>query len=118
MDGLMTALAGAALCHAGLMALCLAMHRHHEQLTGQRTAPSARRWQLRATGAGLLTTALVVCVQGWGGSVGTLLWLGLLSVGALWVASGMAYAPRQSAWLALLVGCLACLLLGWRAMPM
>ncbi|MEG8126625.1 DUF3325 domain-containing protein [Xanthomonas hortorum pv. gardneri] len=63
----------------------------------------------------LALAALVLCVLGWGGTVGTMLWLGFLSVGALLVALGLAYAPRWSAWLALLLGCAACVVIGWRA---
>ncbi|APP82027.1 DUF3325 domain-containing protein [Xanthomonas hortorum] len=115
MGGLMTALLGTALCHAAMMALALAMHRHYEQLTGRRTAPVTQRWLLCLIGTCLLFAALVLCVLGWGGTVGTMLWLGFLSVGALLVALGLAYAPRWSAWLALLLGCAACVVIGWRA---
>ncbi|WAH65058.1 DUF3325 domain-containing protein [Xanthomonas hortorum] len=115
MGGLITALLGTALCHAGMLALAVAMHRHYEQLTGRRTAPVTQRWLLRSIGTCLLFAALVLCVLGWGGTVGTMLWLGFLSVGALWAALGLAYAPRWSAWLALLLGCVACVVIGWRA---
>ncbi|MEQ7808311.1 DUF3325 domain-containing protein [Xanthomonas hortorum pv. hederae] len=111
----MTALLGTALCHAGMLALAVAMHRHYEQLTGRRTAPFTQRRLLRAMGVCLLIAALVLCVLGWGGTVGTMLWLGFLSVGALLVALGLAYAPHWSAWLALLLGCVACVVIGWRA---
>jgi hypothetical protein len=114
MGGLMTALLGTALCHAGMLAVAVAMHRHYEQLTGRRTAPATQRWLLCAIGACLLVAALVLCVLDWGGTVGTLLWFGFLSAGALWVALGLAYAPRWSAWLALLLGCMACVVIGWR----
>ncbi|CAD7713509.1 hypothetical protein LMG31884_06440 [Xanthomonas hydrangeae] len=114
MGGLMTALLGTALCHAGMLALAVAMHRHYEQLTGLRTAPITQRWLLRSTATYLLFAALVLCVLDWGGTVGTTLWLGFLSVGALWAALGLAYAPRWSAWLALLLGCVACVVIGWR----
>ena len=115
MDGLITALLGTALCHAAMMALAVAMHRHYEQLTGRRTAPVTQRRLLRTIGVCLLIAALVLCVLGWGGTVGALLWLGFLSMGALWAALGLAYAPRWSAWLALLLGCVACVVIGWRA---
>ncbi|WP_407366911.1 DUF3325 domain-containing protein [Xanthomonas campestris] len=103
---MIASLTALALCHAGMMAICVAMHRHYEQLTGQRTAPRAQRWQLRVLGACLLLSALGVCVRAWGGSAGAVLWLGMASAGALWVALGLAYAPRRSAWVAVTVGCL------------
>ncbi|MEA9728438.1 DUF3325 domain-containing protein [Xanthomonas campestris pv. raphani] len=106
MAGMIASLTALALCHAGMMAICVAMHRHYEQLTGQRTAPRAQRWQLRVLGACLLLSALGVCVRAWGGSAGAVLWLGMASAGALWVALGLAYAPRRSVWVAVTVGCL------------
>lgn len=116
MDGLITALLGTALCHAAMMALAVAMHRHYEQLTGRRTAPVMQRWLLRAMAVCLLIAALVLCVLAWGGAVGTLLWLGFASVAALWVALGLAYAPRWSAWLAVLLDCVACGVVGWHVL--
>lgn len=104
---MIASLTALALCHAGMLAICVAMHRHYEQLTGQRTAPRAQRWQLRVLGACLLLSALGVCVRAWGGSAGAVLWLGMASAGALWVALGLAYAPRRNAWVAVTVGCLA-----------
>ncbi|MCC4615410.1 DUF3325 domain-containing protein [Xanthomonas campestris pv. asclepiadis] len=116
MDGLITALLDTALCHAAMMALAVAMHRHYEQLTGCRTASVTQRWWLRSVGVCLLIAALVLCVFAWGGTVGTLLWLGFLSVAALWVALGMAYAPRWSAGLAVLLGGVACGVVGWHVL--
>lgn len=116
MDGLIAALLGTALCHAAMMALAVAMHRHYEQLTGRRTAPVAQRWWLRALAVCLLIAALVLGVLAWGGTVGTVLWLGFVSVAALWAALGLAYAPRWSAWLAMLLGCVACAVVGWHVL--
>ncbi|MBB3777949.1 MULTISPECIES: DUF3325 domain-containing protein [Xanthomonas] len=116
MDGLTAALLGTALCHAAMMALAVAMHRHYEQLTSRRTAPVTQRWWLRSMGVCLLIAALAQCVLVWGGTVGTLLWLGFVSVAALWVALGLAYAPRWSAGLAVLLGGAACAVMAWHVL--
>ena len=93
------------LCYAGMAALCLAMDRHHAQVWGRDATPAAR-WGLRSIGWVLLAAALVPCVLGWGGSVGTVVWLGFLSAGALCVVGCLSYAPRWAAGAAVAAGLL------------
>jgi hypothetical protein len=98
-----------ALAYAGMAGLCLAMERHHKQVWRRHAAPAAAR-RLRYGGALLLALALWPCLAGWGASVGPLLWLGVLSAGALPLALLLPYAPRlvpRSAALALAVALLA-----------
>lgn len=85
-----------ALSHAGMAGLCLAMDRHHEQVTGQGEVPPARRRALRAAGSVLLMLALLACTRAWGATVGFTAWWGFLTAGGLLVAWLMAYRPRQS----------------------
>ena len=90
-----------ALAHAGMAALSFAMDRHHEQLTHQRQQmPLQRRALLRLAGVVLLMAAVVPCVMAWGGTVGSVAWLGFLSAGALLVALLLPYRPRAIACLA------------------
>jgi len=93
---LITALA-ALLCHAAMTSLSLAMSRHYEQLTGQRSVPPLHRHLLRAIGWGLLLLAAVACVQGLQVGVGLAAWCGLVGVAALGVACGLSYRPRLTA---------------------
>jgi hypothetical protein len=84
-----------ALAHAGMAALGFAMDRHHEQLTRRRDEmPPRRRALLRLAGVALLVAAVAPCVMAWGGTVGSVAWLGFLSAGALWVALLLPYRPR------------------------
>lgn len=85
------------LAFGGMAALSLAMDRHHEQLTGREGPGRGRRAGLRVTGTALLIAALWSSTQGWGASVGVVVWLGCLSAGALAVTLGLSYAPRLSA---------------------
>ncbi|MGJ7529653.1 DUF3325 domain-containing protein [Variovorax sp. GB1P17] len=90
-----------ALAHAGMAALSFAMDRHHEQLTHRRQEmPPRRRALLRLAGVVLLMAAVVPCVMAWGGTVGSVAWLGFLSAGALPVALLLPYRPRGIACLA------------------
>ncbi len=85
-----------ALALAGMAALALAIDRHHGQLSRRRAV------LLQVAGVLLLAAAVVPCVQAWGGTVGTVAWLGCLSAGALAVTWGLSVSPRTVAWLALL----------------
>lgn len=105
-----------ALSHAGMAGLCLAMDRHHEQLTGQGEVPRARRRALRAAGSVLLALALLACTRAWGATVGFTAWWGFLTAGGLLVAWLMAYRPRQS--VACAGAALALGLFGWLALAM
>ncbi|NHZ91832.1 DUF3325 family protein [Massilia sp. CCM 8733] len=100
-----TLIAGAAalgLAYGGMTLLCLAMDRHHQQAWGRE--PSRRqRVGLRGGGALLLALALPPCVAAWSATVGIVLWLGFLSAGALPLVFLLPYAPRATAWSALLL---------------
>lgn len=94
-------LTGFLLLFAAMTALSLAMDRHYEQLTQQREVPSRRRRQLRAGAAALLLLSLGVCIQAWGGPIGSTLWCGFLTLTALAVACSLSYAPKLPLALAL-----------------
>ena len=80
-----------ALCGFGAMAL--AMRRHHRDLFG--TQPSPRHsLALRATGWMLLGLSFAVCIVASDWSVGSVLWLGILTVAALICALTVTYAQR------------------------
>ncbi|EWM45616.1 hypothetical protein D557_3622 [Bordetella holmesii 70147] len=70
------------------------MDRHHEQVTGLDT-PATRRWMLRLNGVALALAGLTCCLQAWGSAVAALVWLGLLSCGAILVTLMLSYAPRR-----------------------
>lgn len=97
MTPLHATLLGLALAYAGMAGLCFAMDRHHGQLTRQHTVPRLQRWLLRLVGSGLLLVAAWPCLSVFGGSVGTVVWLGLLSAGALLLALVLPVAPRLAA---------------------
>jgi hypothetical protein len=86
-----------ALAFAGMGALSFAMDRHCEQLTRWRETPRLQRVLLRGLGSLLIAGALAPCLLAWGGSVGTVAWLGFLSAGALCVALLLPYLPRVAA---------------------
>ena len=90
------------LSYAGMTGLSLAMKRHHDQVWRRQRAV----WEtpaLRLIGTSLLVLALALSVREWGGSVGVVVWLGLVSAGALLVAWLLAFRPRQGALLAVLL---------------
>lgn len=86
-----------ALAFAGMGALGFAMDRHHALLTGGRETPTLQRRLLRGLGSLLIAFALAPCLLAWGGSVGTVVWLGFLSAGALGVALLLPWLPRAAA---------------------
>ena len=85
---------GLACAHAGFVALCLAMERHHEQALGQRRIPPGRQRLLAGGGWLLLAASLVpvVATLGWG--LGTVAWCGLLTAAALPVVVVLSWRPR------------------------
>ena len=87
-----------ALCYAGMAGLCLAMDRHHSQVWKHK-APTRQRL-LRVAGGLLLAVAVWPCVLIWGGAVGPVVWLGMLSVGAFALVLLLPYRPRTAALLA------------------
>ena len=61
----------------------------------------------------LLALALVPVVSGWGGTVGTVAWLGFVSAGALMAVALISAHARWAARLAWLAGVLAVADLAW-----
>ncbi len=99
---LIASAAALGLAYAGMALLCLAMDRHHQQVWGRE--PSRRqRAAMQGGGALLLTLALLPCVAAWSATVGVVLWLGFLSAGVLPLVFLLPYAPRATAWSALLL---------------
>ncbi|WP_373986874.1 DUF3325 domain-containing protein [Duganella sp. BuS-21] len=99
-------LTAAALCHAGMTALSLAIDRHHRQVYGCDT-PHRRRTRLRVAGALLLALGMLPCVLLWGPGAGFVAWLGMLTIGALSPALLLPHWPRWVAPLAAIAGTLA-----------
>jgi len=85
---------GFAFAHAGFVALCLAMQRHHEQVLGHRRIPPGRQGMLAGGGWLLLAASLAppVLDSGWG--LGLVVWTGLLTAAALPVVLMLTYRPR------------------------
>ncbi len=93
----LAALAALTLAYAGMTGLGLAMPRHYEQVTGQRTLPSGRRHLFRIMGWLLLILAAVPCIQAWGTAVGAVVWFGFLTAGGLLIVLLLPYFPRPAA---------------------
>lgn len=104
-------MAVAAWCTAfsGFAALGLAMDRHHEDSYGRGKSPGARRPWLRVAGTLALLLSLAACLEIRGPAQGWVLWLGVLTAGALVLVGVLSYAPRRTAALALLASALATL---------
>lgn len=95
MNMMLALLLGAALSYAGMAALCLGMDRHHRQVWAG-TAP-ARQRLLRTLGWLLLAAAIWPCIRAWGGSVGVVIWFGLISAAALVLVLLLPYRPKAAA---------------------
>ena len=94
---------------SGFAALGLAMDRHHEDSYGRGSSPGPRRPWLRVAGALGLLLSLAACLAIQGPTQGWVLWLGVLTAGALAVVGVLSYAPRRAAPLAVLAGAAAVL---------
>lgn len=113
MSTLHASLAALALAFAGMAALAFAMDRHYEQLTGARELPGGRGLQLRCLGVPLLAAAFLPAFVTWGGTAGTVAWLGFVSAGALMAVALISVHARWAARLAGLAGMLAAADLIW-----
>jgi hypothetical protein len=113
MSTLHASLAALALAFAGMAALAFAMDRHYEQLTGARELPAGLGLRLRCLGVPLLALALIPALQAWGGSVGTVAWLGFVSAGALTAVALISANARWAVRLAWLAGLAAVADLAW-----
>ena len=85
---------------AGFAALSLAIDRHHEDSYGRGSSPGTRRPWLRGAGTLGLLLSLGACLAIQGPTQGWVLWLGVLTAGALAVVGVLSYAPRRTAALA------------------
>ncbi len=88
------ALVALALSYAGMVALSLAMDRHHGQVLAGRALPGRLRIAWRVAGALLLACALWACMAAWGAGIGAVAWTGLLNAAALVLACLLSYLPR------------------------
>lgn len=101
-----------ALGYPGFALLAAAMERHGDDMLG-RALDRGQRHAVQAGGSVLLAVALAVCVGAWGATVGTAVWLGVLSICALSLGALLTYAPRLAvrlAWVLAPCGVLAALL--------
>ncbi|PNQ96905.1 DUF3325 domain-containing protein [Azospirillum argentinense] len=81
--------------YAGLLALALALDRHHEQVFARR--PSARTSRLLVWAGWLgLALSLPPAVMAWGWGIGIPAWLGLLTVAAAALVLLLPHAPRAA----------------------
>lgn len=80
-------LLGFAFNYLAMLALCLAMPRHHKLLL-QKEPAVGRKHLLRGLAIGALVVALALCVRELGGEIGTLIWFCLLML-AGWVLVGL-----------------------------
>jgi hypothetical protein len=94
---------------SGFAALGLAMDRHHEDSYGRGSSPGARRVWLRVAGTLGLLLSLAACLAIQGPTQGWVLWLGVLTAGALVLVGVLSYAPRRAALLATVAGAVAAL---------
>lgn len=87
------------LAYPGFLLLALAMDRHHRDLF--RHAPDRmRRRHFQLGGWALLGLSLLPCLALWGGAIGWVAWLGVLSVAAWGLVFLLTYAPRTAILLA------------------
>ncbi len=85
--------AGFLVALGGVAALSQGIERHHREFWNAPVPPErAALWRLG--GAAILAAAYVVCVLGFGVSVGVVVWLGLGSLALLALTFGLPFAPR------------------------
>jgi hypothetical protein len=108
----MTTLLALALAYAGFTALCLAMERHYLQVWATLPARSAVV-TLRAGGAVLLVLALATCVAAFPGSLGFVVWLGVLTAAAMPLVFLLPYAPRATVFVGACAPLAAALAFAW-----
>ncbi|MGQ3029308.1 MAG: DUF3325 domain-containing protein [Ferrovibrionaceae bacterium] len=96
------------LAYAGLAWLCLAMDRHHRQVTGAAVgAAFARSLRLAGSVALALSFAAAVAADGW--SFGPVAWFGGVTAAGLALVLQLPYRPRLAVGLSL-AGCLVAIL--------
>lgn len=82
-----------ALAYLGMLALCLAMSRHHKALLGGEPGRSRQR-ALRLAAALCFVLALGLCSLSLGGEIGAVLWLCQLMLAALLLVAVLAWRLR------------------------
>jgi hypothetical protein len=87
------------LAYAGLCSLCLAMPAHFKELIG-REARAHERLGMRALGWSAQGLALSACFIARGAAVGTILYLGIVTVAALALVLMLPYRPRWPLYIA------------------
>ncbi|MBL4801606.1 MAG: DUF3325 domain-containing protein [Emcibacter sp.] len=75
----------------GCTVLCLAMARHHRQIWNR--APDRRTaFFLRFVGGGLMTSAVVICMESTGWVFGLVTWLGIFTASTILLVFLLPYA--------------------------
>lgn len=95
---ILAAMASSTLGFAAFTALALAMDRHHEQMLGRRKVPPRQKLAFRAAGWLLLALSLRASVLGWGWSLGSAIWLGLLTLSAITLILLLGWRSRAARW--------------------
>ncbi len=89
-------LATLSLAYSAWVALSLAMNRHYADIHGRGAEPGALlRKRGRLLGTLALTAAFAVCVHDSGWGIGSVTWLGTMTVAALLLVLQLCYAPRS-----------------------
>lgn len=81
------------MAYAGFAGWCLSMQRHQRDVLG-RTLSACWNTVLRITGYVLLFLTYLLCAMQSGPSVGFLLWVGVLSAGAILLVAMLAWQAR------------------------
>lgn len=81
------------MAYAGFAGLCLSMQRHQRDVLG-RTLSARWNTVLRTMGFVILFLPYLLCAMHSGPSVGILLWMGMLSAGAILLVAMLAWQAR------------------------
>lgn len=86
----MMSLAALILALTGFATLALSMHKHHRDLFGK-PPPRRRALALRSIGWTLLSLSPGACIIAFGWAIGSVFWIGTLTVAALFVVLSLTY---------------------------
>ncbi len=89
-------LAACAAALGGLIALSLAIDRHHEDAFGRGSSPGRWRRPLQGAGSALLVLSLAACLAAQGAVIGWVLWFGALTAAALCTVLVASYFARRA----------------------
>lgn len=102
---------GLALAYSGWTALSLAMDRHYADIYGRgKELDQATRNRYRWIGILALIATFAVCVQLAGWTIGAVLCLGIMTMGALLLVLLLTYAPKRAVPFGKLAGLFSALL--------